>query len=73
MKAITEEIKKVVDLQEELDIDVLVHGEPEVGKLPAYLTSIRVLHLFCLYAHTYIRNLRFSKFEHLMYAEGRYG
>ena len=26
-----EEIKKVVDLQEELDIDVLVHGEPEVG------------------------------------------
>ena len=26
-----EEIKKVVDLQEELDIDVLVHGEPEVS------------------------------------------
>ena len=31
VKAIKEEIKKVVDLQEELDIDVLVHGEPEVS------------------------------------------
>ncbi|MCD7472428.1 hypothetical protein HAX54_013663 [Datura stramonium] len=30
VKAIKEEIKKVVDLQEELDIDVLVHGEPGV-------------------------------------------
>lgn len=30
MNAIKEEIKKVVKLQEELDIDVLVHGEPEV-------------------------------------------
>nr|KJB80760.1 hypothetical protein B456_013G114400 [Gossypium raimondii] len=29
VKAIKEEIKKVVNLQEELDIDVLVHGEPE--------------------------------------------
>ena len=29
-KAIKEEINKVVKLQEELDIDVLVHGEPEV-------------------------------------------
>lgn len=28
--AIREEISKVVKLQEELDIDVLVHGEPEV-------------------------------------------
>lgn len=28
--AIKEEIRKVVELQEELDIDVLVHGEPEV-------------------------------------------
>ncbi|GMI82410.1 COBALAMIN-INDEPENDENT METHIONINE SYNTHASE, methionine synthesis 1 [Hibiscus trionum] len=32
VKAIKEEIKKVVDLQEELDIDVLVHGEPEVSR-----------------------------------------
>lgn len=30
VKAIKEEIFKVVQLQEELDIDVLVHGEPEV-------------------------------------------
>lgn len=33
VKAIKEEIKKVVDLQEELDIDVLVHGEPEVRQI----------------------------------------
>lgn len=31
MKAIREDISKVVKLQEELDIDVLVHGEPEVS------------------------------------------
>ena len=31
MKSIKEEINKVVKLQEELDIDVLVHGEPEVS------------------------------------------
>ena len=31
VKAIKEEIHKVVKLQEELDIDVLVHGEPEVS------------------------------------------
>ena len=30
VKAIKEEIRKVVKLQEEFDIDVLVHGEPEV-------------------------------------------
>ncbi|GAB2294368.1 hypothetical protein Dimus_028575 [Dionaea muscipula] len=29
ISAIKEEIRKVVQLQEELDIDVLVHGEPE--------------------------------------------
>lgn len=28
---IKEEIRKVVELQEQLDIDVLVHGEPEVS------------------------------------------
>lgn len=33
VKAIKEEIKKVVDIQEDLDIDVLVHGEPEVSRL----------------------------------------
>ncbi|KAJ0084536.1 hypothetical protein Patl1_30156 [Pistacia atlantica] len=31
IKSIKEEINKVVKLQEELDIDVLVHGEPEVS------------------------------------------
>jgi 5-methyltetrahydropteroyltriglutamate--homocysteine methyltransferase len=31
IEAIKEEISKVVKLQEELDIDVLVHGEPEVS------------------------------------------
>lgn len=31
IKVIKEEINKVVKLQEELDIDVLVHGEPEVS------------------------------------------
>jgi methionine synthase II (cobalamin-independent) len=30
VSAIKEEISKVVKIQEELDIDVLVHGEPEV-------------------------------------------
>lgn len=30
IKTIKEEINLVVKLQEELDIDVLVHGEPEV-------------------------------------------
>ena len=32
VNAITEEISKVVKIQEDLDIDVLVHGEPEVKK-----------------------------------------
>jgi len=33
VSAIKEEISKVVKIQEELDIDVLVHGEPEVSIL----------------------------------------
>lgn len=33
INAIKQEIHKVVKLQEDLDIDVLVHGEPEVSKL----------------------------------------
>jgi hypothetical protein len=37
--AIKEEISKVVKLQEELDIDVLVHGEPEVSSLEAILLA----------------------------------
>ncbi|MBA0633970.1 hypothetical protein Godav_000177 [Gossypium davidsonii] len=36
VKAIEEEIKKVVNLQEELDIDVLVHGEPERNDMVEY-------------------------------------
>nr|QOS47419.1 5-methyltetrahydropteroyltriglutamate--homocysteine methyltransferase [Morus alba] len=36
VNAIKEEIKKVVKLQEELDIDVLVHGEPERNDMVEY-------------------------------------
>ncbi|XP_039160162.1 5-methyltetrahydropteroyltriglutamate--homocysteine methyltransferase-like [Eucalyptus grandis] len=36
VKAIKEEINKVVKLQEELDIDVLVHGEPERNDIIEY-------------------------------------
>ncbi|KAG6537886.1 hypothetical protein ZIOFF_002989 [Zingiber officinale] len=36
VKAITEEISKVVKLQEEFDIDVLVHGEPERNDMVEY-------------------------------------
>ncbi|MCD7455384.1 5-methyltetrahydropteroyltriglutamate--homocysteine [Datura stramonium] len=36
IKYITEEISKVVKLQEELDIDVLVHGEPERNDMVEY-------------------------------------
>ncbi|CAH9089410.1 unnamed protein product [Cuscuta epithymum] len=36
VKAINEEISKVVKLQEELDIDVLVHGEPERNDMVEY-------------------------------------
>ncbi|KAL6340417.1 hypothetical protein AAG906_006078 [Vitis piasezkii] len=36
VKAIKEEINKVVVLQEELDIDVLVHGEPERNDMVEY-------------------------------------
>ncbi|KAF8024762.1 hypothetical protein BT93_F1820 [Corymbia citriodora subsp. variegata] len=36
VKAIMEEISKVVELQEELDIDVLVHGEPERNDMVEY-------------------------------------
>ncbi|CAL0332946.1 unnamed protein product [Lupinus luteus] len=36
VNAITEEIRKVVELQEELDIDVLVHGEPERNDMVEY-------------------------------------
>ncbi|CAA6667144.1 unnamed protein product [Spirodela intermedia] len=36
VRAIREEISKVVKLQEELDIDVLVHGEPERNDMVEY-------------------------------------
>ncbi|XP_073066821.1 5-methyltetrahydropteroyltriglutamate--homocysteine methyltransferase-like isoform X1 [Primulina eburnea] len=36
ISSIKEEIKKVVKLQEELDIDVLVHGEPERNDMVEY-------------------------------------
>ncbi|GAV79220.1 Meth_synt_2 domain-containing protein/Meth_synt_1 domain-containing protein [Cephalotus follicularis] len=36
VKAIKEEISRVVNIQEELDIDVLVHGEPERNDMVEY-------------------------------------
>jgi len=39
VSAIKEEISKVVKIQEELDIDVLVHGEPEVSSPEAILLA----------------------------------
>ncbi|XP_054800748.1 5-methyltetrahydropteroyltriglutamate--homocysteine methyltransferase-like [Prosopis cineraria] len=36
VKEMKEEIRKVVELQEELDIDVLVHGEPERNDMVEY-------------------------------------
>jgi len=42
VSAIKEEISKVVKLQEELDIDVLVHGEPEVSALEVVLLVFAV-------------------------------
>jgi len=42
VSAIKEEISKVVKLQEELDIDVLVHGEPEVSSLEVVLLVFAV-------------------------------
>ncbi|CAJ1947974.1 unnamed protein product [Sphenostylis stenocarpa] len=36
VNAIKEEIRKVVELQEQLDIDVLVHGEPERNDMVEY-------------------------------------
>jgi len=43
VKSIKEEIRKVVELQEELDIDVLVHGEPEVSSLLIIRLNISLL------------------------------
>jgi hypothetical protein len=50
--SIKEEIRKVVELQEKLDIDVLVHGEPEVSShlhlRTKYLYSTDTLSVSCL-------------------------
>ncbi|KAL8125535.1 hypothetical protein AgCh_012995 [Apium graveolens] len=42
VSAIKEEISKVVKLQEELDIDVLVHGEPEVSQSLLYIQEMHL-------------------------------
>lgn len=42
VSAIKEEISKVVKLQEELDIDVLVHGEPEVSLALLYIQEMHL-------------------------------
>ncbi|KAJ6296745.1 hypothetical protein OIU78_022464 [Salix suchowensis] len=46
VKAIKEEIRKVVKLQEEFDIDVLVHGEPERNDMVEYFGRATVR--FCI-------------------------
>ncbi len=46
VSAIKEEISKVVKIQEELDIDVLVHGEPEVSILVYYLCLVFITRLY---------------------------
>ena len=45
IKTIQEEIAKVIKLQEELDLDVLVHGEPEVkySTVDIYAISFHVV------------------------------
>ncbi|KAF3535375.1 hypothetical protein F2Q69_00023497 [Brassica cretica] len=43
IKAMKEEIKKVVDLQEELDINVLVHGEPEISLSTALMPIVGIV------------------------------
>lgn len=55
VSAIKEEISKVVKLQEELDIDVLVHGEPEVFIALLYIQEI-LLGSYACFLH--IRNLK---------------
>ena len=40
VSSIKEEIRKVVELQENIDIDVLVHGEPEVSSHPHIKTTL---------------------------------
>jgi hypothetical protein len=42
IKVIKSEIEKVAKIQEELDIDVLVHGEPEVSSFCCILALINV-------------------------------
>ena len=49
VESIKEEIRKVVQLQEELDIDVLVHGEPEVSShlIMSKYRSTALARFFC--------------------------
>ncbi|XP_051134339.1 5-methyltetrahydropteroyltriglutamate--homocysteine methyltransferase-like isoform X2 [Andrographis paniculata] len=44
VKAIKEEINQVVKLQEELDLDVLVHGEPEIHTHMCYSNFNDIIH-----------------------------
>jgi hypothetical protein len=43
IQSIQQEIAKVVKMQEDLDIDVLVHGEPEVGAALIWLKSSNII------------------------------
>ena len=43
IQSIQQEIAKVVKMQEDLDIDVLVHGEPEVDATLIWLKSSNII------------------------------
>lgn len=64
MKAIKEEISKVVKLQEELDIDVLVHGEPEVGILNHALMLLHIMNLKTMFLYHNLASQRNDMVEY---------
>jgi hypothetical protein len=43
IQSIQQEIEKVVKIQEDFDIDVLVHGEPEVDAALIWLKSSNII------------------------------
>lgn len=72
VSAIKEEISKVVKLQEELDIDVLVHGEPEVSALVVVLLVFAV-HFEIINYNIIIVESHLSNSICLCFTEKRYG
>lgn len=72
VKAIKEEINKVVKLQEELDIDVLVHGEPEVSYLEPFEEEIKIT-VFVEGGCSTLFSFCPSNLNFILTAEERYG